>query len=129
MVDGSGVQTGDRGFDLAGFGKSAETLFREHEGVVGCHFEDAPGALDQFGAGTESLFEIGRQTGSSGFVVSNNAVFNRQSHGDLFFRFFRVVPHPMIVNSLCVAGIPAERPLVLNDARTIFVDPPEMQLC
>jgi hypothetical protein len=42
------------------------------------HFEDAVLSLDQLGLDAELLFDLVRQTGGTGSVVSNNTVFDGQ---------------------------------------------------
>ena len=50
--------------------------------VVHLHLEYAPGGLDQFHVRVrECLTELGRQTGGPRLVVSNDAVFDDDSHG------------------------------------------------
>lgn len=75
---------GQQLFDFARFGKPSGGLLRIHQVAVDDDFEDAVLAFDQVGSDAELRFNIVRQTGGSGFVVSNNAVFDRQhdSSGD-----------------------------------------------
>jgi hypothetical protein len=47
--------------------------------------EDAVSPLDQAALDSESLSDIGRQTGGTGLVVSNHAIFD----GDLGHDFLR----------------------------------------
>jgi hypothetical protein len=60
----------------------------EDQGPVHRHFERAAGRLHQadvrFG---ERLLELGRQTGSPWLVVSNDAVFDRDLHFELWIGF------------------------------------------
>ena len=80
-------QASDGGFDLARFRKSPEFFLGENQGLVGLDFKIAAGALDQFRVGIESLFEVGRQTGGPGLVVSIYAVFNGETHCNLVLCF------------------------------------------
>jgi hypothetical protein len=81
------LHPGDSGFDFSRLRKSPEFFFGEDQRFVGPDFKYAPQTLDQFGIGSKSLFEVGRQTGGPGLVVSGDAVFDGEVHGDLFFVF------------------------------------------
>ena len=81
------LHPGDGGFDFPGLGESSQFFFGEDQLFVGPDFKDASQTLDQFGIGSKSLFEVSRQTGGSGQVVSGDAVFDGEVHGDLFFVF------------------------------------------
>jgi hypothetical protein len=48
--------------------------------AVDTYFEDATAALTQGDGGPKLLFELGRQTGGSGLVVSNHAVEDLDAH-------------------------------------------------
>ena len=59
-------------------------LLREHQVAVHCHLEDSAGGRHQpdFGVG-ELLLQLSRQTGGSGLVVSDDAVFDDDPHAVL----------------------------------------------
>ena len=61
--------------------------FGEDGRAVDTHLENAPAALVQGDGGPELPFELGRQTGGAGLVVSNHAVedldAHRRPHGSL----------------------------------------------
>jgi len=62
----SDLHPGDRGFDFSGLGESPEFFFGKDQFFIGPDLKDASQTLDQFGIASESLFEVGRQTGGSG---------------------------------------------------------------
>ena len=74
----SGHLLGHDIFDLAGIGEAAEGFLRVEQLAVEGDLEDTVPALDQTGFDSEAFFERVRQTGGSGFVVSNHTVFDRQ---------------------------------------------------
>lgn len=53
----------------------------EEQLAIDRHVEDAPAARLQLGVNTQSLLQLGRQTGSRGLVVSNRAVLDVDLHG------------------------------------------------
>ena len=56
-------------------------LLREHEIAVNRHLEYPTGRLDQPDLGVRiGLLQLGRQTGGSGLVVSDNAILDRHLH-------------------------------------------------
>lgn len=63
---------------------SASGFFGEDQLPVDGYLEQAAGGLDEtdlrIGKG---LFQLSRQTGSPGFVVSDNAVLDRHMHGPM----------------------------------------------
>jgi len=63
-------------FDLSRGGEAAQGLFREDQVVRHGHLEDAAAAPDQLGLDPELLFELRRQTGGAGVVVSARAVLD-----------------------------------------------------
>lgn len=63
---------------------ATQRLLGEHRVAVHGHLEDSPRGLDQLGLDTGKLFlQLSRQTGGSGLVVSNDAVFDADVHGTL----------------------------------------------
>lgn len=55
--------------------------FREHESAVNRHLEYPTGRLDQADLSVRiGLLQLGRQTGGSGLIVSDNAILNRNLH-------------------------------------------------
>ena len=59
----------------------AELLLREDEATVDDHLEHAAARVDESDLGLGVLlFQHGRQTGGSGPVVSDDAVFDRDVH-------------------------------------------------
>jgi hypothetical protein len=58
-----------------------ESLFREHQVAVHGYLEDATGGGHQPDLGVGYfLLQLGRQTGGSGLVVSDDAVFDDDPH-------------------------------------------------
>ena len=56
-------------------------LLREDPAPIHLHLERTAGRLDQFHVGVRvDLADLGRQTGGPGLVVSDDAVFDRNSH-------------------------------------------------
>jgi hypothetical protein len=80
-VGAGGGPGGDRRLDLAGRGKAAHLLFGEDQLAVELDVEDAPGTLDQLGSDAEAPFQLVRQTGGTGSVVSNSAVLDGDAFG------------------------------------------------
>lgn len=78
----AGSEGRDRRLDLAGLGKAAGAVLGVHHFAVGNDVEDAAGTLDEFGIHVEPLFQVGRQTGGPGVVVSGDAVGNADIHVD-----------------------------------------------
>jgi hypothetical protein len=72
----------DQPDDFARLGVPPELLFREDELAVYHDLEYAAGRLNQqdLGIGKRAT-QLGRQTGGPRFVVSNDAVFDRDTHG------------------------------------------------
>ena len=67
---------------LPGLGVAAEGLLRKDLPAVDVDLEHAAGGFDQLHLGLRvGLTNLGRQTGSPGLVISNDAVFNRDAHG------------------------------------------------
>jgi len=70
--------------DLARLRMAPLGLLREHQVSVGRHFEDAAGRWDEPDVSVGKLvFQLGRQTGGSGLVVSDDAVLDHYPHADL----------------------------------------------
>jgi hypothetical protein len=67
---------GQQRFDFARLGKPAVGFLRIHQLAVDDDLEDAVFAFDQFGSYAEPRFNVVRQTGGAGAVVSNDAVFD-----------------------------------------------------
>jgi hypothetical protein len=68
--------------DFARLGVPAGLSLGEHELAVYFHFEHTSRGLDELHVRVgECLSDVGRQTGGPWFVVSNDAVFDRDSHG------------------------------------------------
>jgi len=65
-------------FQLAGLREPSQGLFGEQLLVTELDLEGAAAALDQTGGQVELLFDLGRQTGGAGVVVSLHAVFDGQ---------------------------------------------------
>jgi len=122
----SGPHPGNRRFDLSGLRKPPEFIFGKDQRFVGSDFEGASRAFVQLRIDAEAPFEVSRQTGGPGLVISNDAIFDCDAHGNLFF-VFSGGRRPMKVNSFCAIDIPGLSPS-LNDTRAIIVDFPEMKL-
>lgn len=69
----------DQAFHFAVLGKAPEGLLGEQRLAVEADLEDPVLALDQLRIEAETLLQFGRQTGGSGLVVSNDAVFDVDS--------------------------------------------------
>ena len=68
--------------DLSRLGVSPERLLGENEATVYRHVEYPARGLDQADLGIgKGLFQLSRQTGGSGLIVSNDAVLDRDEHG------------------------------------------------
>jgi len=67
--------------NLALGGKSSLFLFREDLFPVDGDDEDAAAAADDLAVDAELSFDLSRQTGGSGEVVSNPAVVDSNVHG------------------------------------------------
>jgi hypothetical protein len=66
---------------FAGIGVAAQRLLREHQVAVYGDFEHATGGLDELDLGVGVGFlHLGRQPGGPWFVVSNDAVLDRNLH-------------------------------------------------
>ena len=70
--------------DLAFGGEPALFLLREELPVVHAHDEDAARAADELTLVSEGSFDLGRQTGGPGKVVSNAAVIDSNVHEEPF---------------------------------------------
>jgi hypothetical protein len=68
------------------FGKPSGLMLRVNQLVVDLHVEDAAPPLDQLGINPELLFELFRQTGGFGEVVSLYAILNRDMHDRILLR-------------------------------------------
>jgi hypothetical protein len=68
-------------FDLAGVGKAACLLLGEDQLIVDGDLEDSTGPLDELGLDAELLFDLLRQTGGAGEVVSDPAVLDDDGWG------------------------------------------------
>jgi len=67
--------------DFSGLGVASQRLLGENATTVDLHFEHAARRLDQLYVGVGvGLADFGRQTGGSGLVVSDDAVFDRNAH-------------------------------------------------
>jgi hypothetical protein len=67
--------------DFSGLGVTSHRLFGENAATVHLHLEHAARRLDQLHVGVGvGLADFGRQTGGSWFVVSDDAVFDRNTH-------------------------------------------------
>ena len=63
-------------------GVASSGLFGEHECTVDSHLEESARRLEQPNLRLRiDLLKLGRQTGSSGLVVSDNTVLDRYMHG------------------------------------------------
>jgi hypothetical protein len=112
----SGVEKGcEQLLHLSVVRESTGASFRVDQLTVDFHFEDTVLALDQLGLEIESLSDIGRQTGGTGVVVSDDAVFD--SH------FWHSCPPRRII-----AKRPrtAREPWIPNRIRSVF--PPRQAL-
>jgi len=68
-------------FHFSAFGEATDGLFGENEVVVEVDLEDSAFTFYQFRFKSEALFECVRQTGGTGLVVSNDAIFDpNRSH-------------------------------------------------
>jgi len=76
----AGSERRDRRLDFAGLWKAAGAVLGVHQLAVGNDVEDAARTFDEFGLNLEPLFQIGRQTGGPGVVVSGDAVGNADVH-------------------------------------------------
>jgi len=72
----------EQSHDLSRLGVSSERLLGENEATVSRHVEHPARGLYQaelrIGKG---LFQLSRQTGGSGLIVSNDAILDRDEHG------------------------------------------------
>jgi hypothetical protein len=69
--------------DLARLRVAAQSLFGENAPSVHFDLERAPRGLDQLDlGGGEFLANLGRQTGGPGLIVSDDAEFDRDAHGE-----------------------------------------------
>jgi hypothetical protein len=66
--------------DLALARKPAFVAFRENRLSVHAHDEDASAAADDLAVDAEFSFDLSRQTGGSGEIVSNAAVVDSYVH-------------------------------------------------
>jgi hypothetical protein len=67
--------------DLAGLGVAPGRLLGEYQCAVDGHLEESAGRLEQPNFGIRiGLLDLSRQTGSSGLVVSDDAVLDRHMH-------------------------------------------------
>jgi hypothetical protein len=67
--------------DFAGLGVASHRFLGEHTTPVDLDLEHAARRLDQFYVGVGvGLANLGRQTGSPGLIVSNDAEFDRHAH-------------------------------------------------
>lgn len=57
----------------------------EYHGLVGLDIKDAAAALDQLGIDADAVLDLGRQTGSPGFIISLYAIGNRNMHDTTHF--------------------------------------------
>jgi hypothetical protein len=72
----------DQAEDLAGLRVTPELLLGEEERVAEAHLEHPAAGGDQPHLGVGPLLpERGRQTDGPWLIVSNGAVFDRQTHG------------------------------------------------
>ncbi len=75
---GSGVESwAEQVFYFAGIGEAPHLVLREDQVTVHADFKGSARTLDEAGRNLVSLLNRVRQTGGSGLVVSNNAVFDR----------------------------------------------------
>lgn len=76
----------DLGFDLAGLREAPYLFLGEDQPVVHGDLEDAAAALDELGLNAELRFDLLRQPGGAGVVVSSRAVldFHLRRHGSSF---------------------------------------------
>jgi len=78
---------GDERENLAGARVAPELGFLEHRLAVQRDFKTPAARRHDLDVGTRKLFtKRGRQTGSPRFVVSNDAEFDRKSHGRKILR-------------------------------------------
>ena len=72
----------DQSHDLSRLRVAPERLLGENEATVYRHVEHAARGLYQAELGIgKGLFQLSRQTGGSGLIVSNDAVLDRDEHG------------------------------------------------
>jgi hypothetical protein len=71
----------ESGLDLPGQGKAACLFLGEQELVVDGHLEDSTGPFDELGLDAELLFDLLRQTGGAGEVVSDPAILDDDACG------------------------------------------------
>jgi len=69
------AQCGD---DLAALREAVYGALREDQLAVEPHVEDSAAALDELRRDAELFFDLRRQTGGAGSIVSNDAVFDGQ---------------------------------------------------
>ena len=69
--------------DLARLCVAAQSLLGENAPTIHFDFERAPRGLNQLDlGGGEFLADLGRQTGGPGLIVSDDAEFDRDAHGE-----------------------------------------------
>jgi hypothetical protein len=67
--------------DFTGLGVAPRALLGENDAAVHLYFKDAAGGLDEFHFRMrEGIANLGRQTGGPRFVVSDDAVLDRDLH-------------------------------------------------
>jgi len=67
--------------DFAGLGVASDTLLGEHTTAVDFHLEHAARRLNPFHVGVRiRLANFGRQTGGPRLIISDDAVFDGDSH-------------------------------------------------
>lgn len=107
----AGELRSEQRFDLARLGESPDHLFREEHPPVEADDEIPPFALDQTDLLTGLCFDFGRQTGGTGSVVSNDAVFDGDARR---IRHVRLLESGLQVASLAansvIASLAVRRP-------------------
>jgi hypothetical protein len=86
--------------DLAGFGEAAQLFLGEDEVVPHGDLEDATAAANQLRLDAELLFDLSRQTGGTGVVVSARAVLD----GDVGRHGFSFHPFIIAISSRAPEG-------------------------
>src|SRR2546426_12801243 len=83
----------DQSHDLSRLGVASERLVGKNEAPVHRHVEHPARGFNETNLSIgNGVFQLSRQTGGSGLIVSNDAVLDRDEHGSVPRGFLRVSP-------------------------------------
>jgi hypothetical protein len=81
MAGSGGASVPQQPDDLTLVGMALQRLLREHPAAIHLYFEHAARRLDELDLRCrKGLTDLGRQTGSPGLIVSDDAEFDRHAH-------------------------------------------------